>query len=273
MISKNILDDIVIVRGGGDLATGVIQKFYRAGIRTLVLETPRPTAIRRTVALCEAVTNGSASVEDMAARLIEKADDCARIWDKGEIPVLVDPDGKSIGVLKPVCVIDAILAKKNLGTTQSLAPIVLALGPGFSAPRDAHAVIETMRGHSLGTLIFSDCALPDTGTPGLIAGRSAERVLCAPCDGVVLNLRTIGDVVNEGDAIFEVGGNIVTAPFCGVLRGLISDGSQVTRGFKTADIDPRLDSDCHTISDKARCLGGAALEGYLYFRKSLWLSV
>lgn len=269
MMAKNIFDDIVIVRGGGDLATGVVQKFYRAGIKTLVLESPHPTSIRRTVALCEAVSNGVSRVEDMTARLIDKIDCCAGIWDKSEVPVLIDPDGKSINIVKPVCVIDAILAKENLGTTASLAPIVLALGPGFSAPKDAHAVIETMRGHTLGSLILSGAALPDTGTPGLIASRAAERVLRAPCDGVVENLRTIGDVVNEGDVIFKVGENAVTAPFRGVLRGLIADGSQVTRGFKTADIDPRLDSDCHTISDKARCLGGAALEGYLYFRKKL----
>lgn len=269
MTTKNIFDDIVIVRGGGDLATGVVQKFYRAGIKVLVLEAPHPTAIRRTVALCEVVSNSVSRVEDMTARLIEKSHDCARIWDKGEIPVLVDPDGRSINAVKPVCVIDAILAKKNLGTSASLAPIVLALGPGFSAPKDAHAVIETMRGHTLGSLIFSGSALPDTGTPGFIANRAAERVLRAPCDGVFENMRTIGDVVNEGDAIFKVCENTVTAPFRGVLRGLIANGTQVTRGFKTADIDPRLDSDCYTISDKARCLGGAALEGYLYFRKSL----
>lgn len=268
-MTQSIYDDVVIIRGGGDLATGVIQKFYRAGIKVLVLEAPLPTAIRRTVSLCEAVTNGVSHVEDMTARLIKTPGDCEKIWDIGEIPVLVDPAGESIRTIKPLGLVDAILAKKNLGTTANLAPIVLALGPGFSAPKDAHAVIETMRGHTLGTLIFTGSALPNTGTPGLIAGRAVERVLRAPCDGVVEALQKIGDIVNECDVIFKVNGNSVTAPFHGVLRGLIANGMHVTRGFKTADIDPRLDTDCYTITDKARCIGGAVLEGYFYFRKSL----
>lgn len=269
VMTQRIYNDAVIVRGGGDLATGVIQKFYRAGVKVLVLEVPRPTAIRRTVALCEAVANGVSHVEDMTACLIKAPGDCEKIWDKGEIPVLIDPTGESIKTVKPIGVVDAILAKKNFGTTASLAPIVLALGPGFSAPEDAHAVIETMRGHTLGALIFAGAALPDTGTPGLIAGRAVERVLRAPCNGVVEALRKIGDIVSEGDAVFKVGKNTVTAPFNGVLRGLIANGMYVTRGFKAADIDPRFDTDCYTITDKARCIGGAALEGYLYFRKNL----
>lgn len=268
-MTQSILDDIVVVRGGGDLATGVIQKFYRAGIKVLVLESPCPTAIRRTVSLCEAVVSGTTHVEDMTAHLIKNICDCEKIWSMGDIPVMVDPDGISIKLVKPIGVINAVMAKKNLGTTASLAPVVLALGPSFSAPKDAHAVIETMRGPSLGNLILSGSALSDTGIPGLISGRAAERVLHAPCDGVVRSLRKIGEKVNEGDVIFMVGENAVTAPFRGILRGLIADGAHVTRGLKVADIDPRLDIDCNAISDKARCIGGAALEGYLYFRKQL----
>lgn len=267
MRSDGILQDIVIVRGGGDLATGVVQKFFRAGIKVLILEIPRPTAIRRTVSLSRAVFDGTAKVEDITARLIENPHDCAEIWDNGEIPVLVDPNADSIGILKPHGVVDAIIAKKNLGTHAKMAPVVIALGPGFTAPADAHAVVETMRGHDLGRLIFDGSALPDTKIPGAVAGRAAERVLRAPCDGIMENLRDIGDIVNEGEILFLVAGKAVAAPFSGVLRGIIANGISVSAGLKVADVDPRLDIDCGTISDKARCLGGAALEAYFYCRR------
>lgn len=269
MRGANILDDIIVIRGGGDLATGVAQKFFHAGMKTLVLEAKTPLAVRRAVSLCRAVSDGVCTVEDMTARLVKSAEDCAAVWRDGEIPVLVDENAASLSVIRPDGVIDAILAKRNLGTNPAMAPVVIALGPGFDAPRDAHAVIETMRGHTLGKIIFNGGAIPDTGTPGLIGSRAAERVLRAPCGGVIENLRQISDLVNEGDGIFRVGGKTVTAPFAGVLRGLIADGAEVAAGLKTADIDPRADSDCHTISDKARAVGGAALDAYLYLRRKL----
>ncbi len=269
MISESILDDVVIVRGGGDIATGTIQKLWRAGMKLLVLEVAEPTAIRRTIALSEAVKYGTATVEGMTAIRIEKADDCSGIWQHGDIPVIVDPTGASIAQMQPIGVVDAILAKKNLGTNANMAPIVIALGPGFIAPSDAHIVVETMRGHTLGSLIFSGSALPNTGTPAMIGGRAAERVLRAPCDGKVDALHQIGDILHEGDEVFKVAEKAVTAPFSGILRGIIEDGIEVTQGFKIADIDPRLDSDCNTITDKARCLGGAVLEAYLYLRRKL----
>ena len=264
---SDLTNDVVLVRGGGDLATGVVQKLFRAGIRVVILETERPLAIRRTVALAEAVYDGSAQVEDMTARRIDDGEQCPAIWRKGEIPLLVDPDCACLPSLRPRGLVDAILAKRNLGTSPAQAEIVIALGPGFTAPGDAHAVIETQRGHCLGRVIFEGAALPNTGTPGIIAGKGAERVMRAPCAGAVRHHKRIGDVVERGEPVFSVAGTPVLAPFAGLLRGLLREGLQVPEGLKTADVDPRLDSDWNSISEKARCIGGGVLEAYLYLRR------
>lgn len=263
---NSLTKDIVVVRGGGDLATGVIQKLHRSGIRVLVLETARPLAIRRTVALAGAVYDGCAQVEDLVARRIDHSSQCAELWRRREIPLLVDPDCRCLGTVEPDGVVDAILAKRNLGTHPAMAEIVIALGPGFSAPEDAHAVVETMRGHTLGRVIFQGAALANTGTPGIIAGKGVERVLRAPCGGPVLHHKKIGETVAAGEAVFSVAGEPVRAPFTGLLRGLIQEGLEVPEGMKAADLDPRLDSDWKSISDKARCIGGGVLEAYLYLR-------
>lgn len=258
------IENLIIVRGAGDLATGVIQKLHRAGLKLLVLEAEKPTAIRRTVALCEAVYNGTAHVEDITGRKIESIGEIEDCQKAGEIPLIVDPAGRLIRELSPVAVIDAILAKKNLGTVRSMAPITIALGPGFNAGKDVDAVIETMRGHNLGRLILKGQAFTNSGIPGEIGGQSAKRVLHAPIAGRVHNLCNIGAVLEEGAPVLEVGNTVMYAPFRGLIRGLIHDGMQVQRGMKIGDIDPRYDVDIHTISDKARCLGGAVLEAYFY---------
>lgn len=269
MTTVNTDSDIVIVRGGGDLATGVVQKLFRSGFRVAVLETGSPTAIRRTVALCEAVFDGTARVEDMTARRVADAAECAGVWARGEIPLLVDPGMTSLASLRPSGLVDAILAKRNIGLRADLAGVVIALGPGFTAPADAHAVVETMRGHNLGRVIFSGAALPNTGVPGEIGGKSAQRVVHAPCAERVRHSSAIGRAVREGEPILSLDGTVVVAPFAGLLRGLIREGLQVPRGMKIADIDPRLDSDWHSISDKARCIGGGVLEAYLYLRNRM----
>ena len=255
---------IVIIRGGGDLATGLIQKFFRSGFKLLVLETEKPTAIRRSVALCEAVFTGNAAVEDMNCARIEALSELDKCFEKKIIPLLVDPNGMSIQELKPIAVIDAIMAKRNIGTHKNMAPVTIALGPGFCAGEDVHAVIETMRGHDLGRLILKGFAHPNTGIPGEVGGKSAQRVLHAPLAGEVHHVRRLGDVVEAGAAICTINGETVKAPFKGLLRGLIRDGLQVPKGLKVADIDPRLDIDWRSISDKARCIGGAALEAFLF---------
>jgi xanthine dehydrogenase accessory factor len=257
----------IIVRGGGDLATGVVQKFFRAGFPVAILETPAPTAIRRSVALCEAVYDGSARVEDVDCRRVIDPDEMEACWQKGIVPLLVDPSGELIPKIRPAAVIDAILAKRYTGTHRGMADITIALGPGFCAGEDVDIVIETMRGHDLGRLILRGNAMPNTGIPGEIEGKSAERVLHAPVSGTVIHKKRIGDVVEQGEMLFTVGGTEVRSPFTGLLRGLIHEGMEAPKGMKIADIDPRRGVDWHTISDKARCLGGAALEAYLLLQK------
>ncbi|MCC8189111.1 MAG: EF2563 family selenium-dependent molybdenum hydroxylase system protein [Planctomycetes bacterium] len=260
-------DAVVVVRGGGDIATGTVQKFFRAGFRVAILETDRPTTIRRSVALGTAVYDGAARVEDMTARRVDGADGCAGVWARGEIPVLVDPEMSCLAALRPAGLVDAVLAKRNLGLRAGLADVVIALGPGFTAPTDADAVVETMRGHGLGRVIFSGSAQPNTGLPAAIGGRGAERVLRAPAAGTVRHHRAIGSAVAAGETILSVNGVAVAAAFPGLVRGLIREGLTVPAGMKVADVDPRLDSDWRSISDKARCIGGGALEAYLFLRR------
>ena len=270
--------DLIVVRGAGDLATGTIHRLKKAGFRLLVLEAEHPAAIRRQVALSEAVYAGSARVEDVEAvrmdvELAEKKNrkelleqEMERIWKKDGVPVLVDPAGLSIAALCPAVVVDAILAKKNLGTTKEMAPLVIALGPGFTAGEDVDVVIETKRGHNLGRVIRSGSAVPNTGIPGIIGGYGKERVMHAQAEGSLRNAASIGDIVEAGAVIAEIetenGMVPVEASLSGLLRGLIRDGYPVTKGFKIADIDPRKEElqNCFTISDKARCIAGSVLE-------------
>ncbi|WP_461873424.1 selenium-dependent molybdenum cofactor biosynthesis protein YqeB [Fusicatenibacter sp.] len=270
--------DLIVVRGAGDLATGTIHRLKKAGFRLLVLEAEHPAAIRRQVALSEAVYAGSARVEDVEAvrmdvELAEKKNrkelleqEMEGIWKKDGVPVLVDPAGLSIAALRPAVVVDAILAKKNLGTTKEMAPLVIALGPGFTAGEDVDVVIETKRGHNLGRVIRSGSAVPNTGIPGIIGGYGKERVMHAQAEGILRNAASIGDIVEAGAVIAEIetenGMVPVEASLSGLLRGLIRDGYPVTKGFKIADIDPRKEElqNCFTISDKARCIAGSVLE-------------
>ena len=270
--------DLIVVRGAGDLATGTIHRLKKAGFRLLVLEAEHPAAIRRQVALSEAVYAGSARVEDVEAvrmdvDLAEKKNrkelleqEMERIWKKDGVPVLVDPAGLSIAALRPAVVVDAILAKKNLGTTKEMAPLVIALGPGFTAGEDVDVVIETKRGHNLGRVIRSGSAVPNTGIPGIIGGYGKERVMHAQAEGILRNAASVGDIVEARAVIAEIeteNGTVpVEASLSGLLRGLIRDGYPVTKGFKIADIDPRKEElqNCFTISDKARCIAGSVLE-------------
>ena len=285
-----ITDQLVIVRGGGDLATGVIWALRRAGFPVLILESEHPSAIRRTVSLSEAVYEGTATVEDITVRLARNLDQAQYFLFEDGIAMLVDPEGRAIrdiidteekysewdtGLstlegggrhLFLTAVVDAILAKRNLGTTKDMAPFVVALGPGFTAGQDCDVVIETMRGHTLARPIREGSALPNTGTPGLIAGHSADRVIHSPAAGVLRAVSKIGDEVEQDQVIacIETGDQDsvpVKASFAGLLRGLIRDGYPVSEGFKIADIDPRREQyeNCVTISDKARALGSAVV--------------
>ena len=304
IIKKNLL---IICRGAGDLATGIIHRLHRAGHRVIALETDYPAAIRRQVSFCEAVYDGSAVVEGVTARLVpaladaetdtetysgendtpaahivsEKWDSSAieAVLEAGEIPLLIDPKGESIALLKPDVVVDAIIAKKNLGTTINMAPLVLGVGPGFTAGQDVHLVIESMRGHNLARIITDGMAQPNTGVPGNIAGFTSERVIHAPAAGYIHDVRKIGDIVQKGDEIARIYRDKesydnalseyvpVNATITGIIRGLIREGYYFRKGFKIADIDPRESelSNCFTISDKARSIAGSVLEAVSAF--------
>ena len=263
------MKNLIIVRGGGDLATGTIYKLKKSGFPILILEVATPSAIRRNVAFCEAVYQGTQTVEDMTCYLAASQEQAEQFLSEGKLTVLVDPVGESIAKLNPLAVVDAILAKRNLGTHKEMAPITVALGPGFTAGEDVDAVIETKRGHNLGRVLWTGNAAPNTGIPGIIGGYGKERVIHCPATGILRNVKKITDTVSKGDTIAMVetadGSVPVKATLDGILRGLIRDGYPVTAGFKIADLDPRADEldNCFTISDKARCIAGGVLEAIL----------
>ena len=306
-MSKKKKNLLIICRGAGDLATGIIHRLHRAGHRVIALETDYPAAIRRQVSFCEAVYDGSAAVEGVTARLVPALADAetdaetyseindtpaahvaSEKWDRsaieavleaGEVPLLIDPTGESIALLKPDVVVDAIIAKKNLGTTINMAPLVIGVGPGFTAGNDVHLVIESMRGHNLARIITDGMAQPNTGVPGNIAGFTSERVIHAPAAGYIHDVRKIGDIVQKGDEIARIypdKGSFdnelseyvpVNATITGIIRGLIREGYYFREGFKIADIDPREGelTNCFTISDKARSIAGSVLEAVSAF--------
>jgi xanthine dehydrogenase accessory factor len=263
------MKEIVIVRGGGDIASGVIQKLYRCGFKVLVLEIENPTCIRRAVSFSEALFEGEIEVEGIKSVRVRNLEEIEDAWKNNKVPVIIDPKGSYINLLKPKAVVDGILAKKNLGTYINMAPITIALGPGFEAGKDVDVVIETNRGHNLGRLIFNGEAQADTGAPGNIGGYTKERVIYSPCDGVINNVREIGDIVKKEEPLAYVGDYIVRATIDGVLRGIIRNNSKVHKGLKIADIDPRLEErkNCFTISDKARTIGGGVLEALIYLNR------
>ncbi len=264
------MENLIIVRGGGDIATGTICKLYQSGFRVLVLEIKTPSAIRRNVAFSEAVYQGKQTVEDVTCILAVDLNEAAARLERRELVMLVDPQGECISKLKPMAVVDGILAKTNMGTHRGMAPITVALGPGFEAGKDVDAVIETMRGHSLGRVIYQGMAIPDTGVPGAIGGYAKERVIHSPGAGILRNVRKVTETVKQGEviALIEAEGTSipVKATIDGLLRGLIRDGYPVTKGFKIADIDPRIQEydNCFTVSDKARCIAGGVLEAILH---------
>ena len=263
---------LILVKGAGDLATGTAVRLYRAGFQVVMTDITQPTAVRRTVAFSQCIYDGQTTVEGITARKAENRDQVRDILAAGEIPVLVDPQASILPQLPFMAVVDAILAKKNLGTTISDAPIVLALGPGFTAGVDCHGVIETKRGHDLGRLILEGAAIPNTGVPGDVGGYTTERIIRAPADGPFEPVAQIGQQVNLGDVVAKVNGIPVTAQLTGIVRGMLPAGIPVTAGMKSGDIDPRCEvRHCFTVSDKARAIGGGVLEGILYFGRRLRL--
>ncbi len=268
------MENLVIVRGGGDIATGTIHKLYRSGFPVVILEIENPSTIRRKVAFSEAMYENETIVEGVICKKANHMDDITSILSEGKIPIIKDENCDILKYMNPLALVDGILAKKNLGTKKTMAPITIALGPGFEAGVDVDVVIETQRGHDLGRILFDGFAQKNTGIPGIIGGYGKERVIHSPATGIIKNLSHISDTVMKGQAIAFIGDKKVEATIDGILRGIIKDGYPVVQGLKIADIDPRIEEkkNCFTISDKARCIGGSVLESILFLRRSKNLS-
>ncbi len=253
-------DELVLLRGGGDLATGAVWRLWRARFPVVVCELTQPLSVRRTVSVSSAVSRGSVAVDGMPAQRAESAAEAVDLARRGIVAVLVSP---GLAPITREVVVDARMAKRNIDTTLADAPLVVALGPGFHVGVDAHAVVETMRGPRLGRVLRSGTAAADTGVPGEVGGKGSERVVRAPVEGTVAWLVGIGDRVGTAQVMGQLDECTITAPFDGVVRGLIDDGTRVPAGLKIADVDPRLDVDCDEISDKALAVGGGVLEAVL----------
>ncbi|UCD71634.1 MAG: EF2563 family selenium-dependent molybdenum hydroxylase system protein [Syntrophobacterales bacterium] len=259
-----LIDLLILVRGAGEMATGVAHTLWQSHFRVWMTEIPQPLAVRREVSFCEAIYEGEKQVKGVVAKYIKAADEIKQIWKEGMIPLLIDPQAKSREILRPHVLVDAIVAKRNLGTNITDAPLVIGLGPGFTAGRDVHVVVETQRGHDLARLIFEGEAEPNTGIPGEISGYSEERVLRAPVEGIFSANKRIGEQVKEGDVVATVRGLPVKARVSGVLRGILRDGTRVNERMKAGDIDPRgKKAYCYSISDKARSVASGVLKTIL----------
>jgi len=259
---------LVVIKGAGDLASGIAVRLAHCGFSIVMTDLEKPTSIRRTVCFSEAIQKGQFCVEDVRGTFAADLSEIPEILSRNEIAVLVDPDAHCIPLIQPDAVVDAILAKRNLGTRIDDAPIVIGVGPGFTAGVDCRAVIETQRGHNLGRVILSGCAAPNSGIPGNISGFTIERILRAPVDGIFTEIHHIGDTVEKGEIVASVEGQPIVAQLHGVIRGLLPTGTAVTAGMKSGDIDPRCVADnCYTVSDKARAIGGGVLEALLMLQK------
>lgn len=260
-------DTLILIKGAGDLASGTAARLYRCGFPVAMTELPQPLMVRRTVSFGQAVYAGAITIEGITARRADDVPRAVALLAAGEIPVLVDPGAACLAELRPAVLVDATMAKRNTGTALSDAPLVIALGPGFTAGLDCHAVIETQRGHWLGRVLWRGAAQPDTGIPGEVGGQAAARVLRAPTDGILVARAEIGDRVGAGAIVATVDGEPVRAACDGIVRGLIHSGLHVTAGLKVGDVDPRAErAHCFTISDKALAIGGGVLEAILASR-------
>jgi len=260
--------ETVVVRGGGDLASGVIYRLFQSGYKIVVLDIENPLAVRKNVSFCQSIYDGSIVIEGVEGVFCKNLEDINTAHNHNKIPVLIDPEGILIKKLKPDIVIDGILAKKNLGTNKKMADIVIALGPGFEADRDVHAVIETYTvNNNLSKVIYEGKASKNTGIPGMVKGYSGERAFYSPVSGVTKVVKDIGERVDEGDVILEIGNKKVKAPIGGIVRGMIMKGIYVDKNVKMGDIEPRERVDfCYGISDKARAIGGGVLEAILHLQ-------
>ncbi|MEG6586406.1 selenium-dependent molybdenum cofactor biosynthesis protein YqeB [Dendrosporobacter sp. 1207_IL3150] len=260
------MDKLVLIKGGGDIATGIAHRLFMSGFKIAITELPKPTMVRRSVSFAQSVYDIETTVEGVTAKCVE-LEQAESVLVQGCIPVIISDVNNCIDKLKPTFFVDAIIAKYNTGTSITDAKVVVAVGPGFTAGQDVHAVVETMRGHDLGRVYYKGAAIPDTGIPGEIAGYTVERLLRAPEDGEFVSSRKIGDQVVAGDIVGHVASNEVRAGINGIIRGLIQDKLIVYKGMKIGDIDPRCRREhCFTISDKARAVAGGVLEAIMHLK-------
>ncbi len=256
---------LIVIKGAGDLATGIACRLFQSGFSVIMTEIARPTTVRCTVAFSSGVSRGEATVEGITAKLAAHPEQALGLTRTGFVAVLVDPAGEAVAALRPDGVVDAILAKRNLGTSRTDAPAVIGVGPGFTAGVDCHAAVETQRGHHLGRVLYTGSPAANTGIPGEIGGYTTQRLLRAPADGTFIPAAAIGDAVSAGQTVGFVAGHPMTAQISGVLRGLLPEGTPVTLGMKAGDVDPRCQvTHCFSVSDKARAVGGGVLEGLLH---------
>ncbi|MCS7280967.1 MAG: selenium-dependent molybdenum cofactor biosynthesis protein YqeB [Desulfobacterota bacterium] len=256
----------VVIKGAGEMASGIAHRLFMAGIKKILMtELPNPLCIRRTVSFCEAIYEGQWEVEGVKALFLRSIEEVQKVWDQGMIGVIVDPSSSSIASLNPHVVVDARMIKKYTEGKIKDEPIVIGIGPGFRAPENCHAVIESQRGHFLGKVIYNGEAEPHTKVPSPVLGYTTERVLRAPCSGVVKHVKKIGDRIKKGEIVMYVDKTPVFSEIDGILRGLIRE-IEVSENEKIGDIDPRMDARyLNTISDKARAIGGGVLEAILHF--------
>ncbi|WFD12278.1 selenium-dependent molybdenum cofactor biosynthesis protein YqeB [Tepidibacter hydrothermalis] len=261
------MNDVVIIRSGGDIASGIAHRLYKCGFKVIIIEIEKPLVIRRSISFADSISKGKKEVEGVVAKHIKRYDEIDGIWKNKEIPVIIDEGCTILNYIKPLAVVDAILAKKNIGTHIDMAPITIGVGPGFEAGVDVNLVVETNRGQTLGQVIHSGKAQENTGIPGNIIGYTTERVIKSPCDGVLTIKEDIGNMVYKGDVVCYVGDEPVKTVISGVVRGMISDNSNVFKGLKIADVDPRGKTEyCDIISDKARAVAGGVVEAIMYMK-------
>ena len=263
---------MVLIRGGGEMATGIAHRLHRCHMRVVITEIATPTSVRRNVAFAEAVYEGAQTVEGVKAVRIASCDEAYAVWKQDQIPIFVDPDASIREILKPAVVVDAIMAKKNGAAKLTDAPVVIGVGPGFTAGIDVRAVVESNRGHHLGRVIWDGAAESDTGIPAPVHGYTESRVLRVPQTGIFKALRAIGDLITIGESVAEVNGEAIKAEISGQIRGLLRNGIQVEQGIKAGDIDPRGQRGyCDSISDKSRAIAGGVLEAVLHSFRDLKL--
>ena len=262
---RTSIDLKVLIRGGGEMASGIVHRLHQSHMKVLITEVPAPTAVRRTLAFAEAVYLGSQTIENVKAVLVKDAAEAKREWQRGHIPLLVDPDARIREIIGPDVLVDAIMAKKNSTTKISDAPLVIGIGPGFVTGSNAHAIVESNRGYNLGRVIWNGTAEPDTGIPAAVSGYAEARVFRAPRSGHFTGFREIGDPVQGGECVAEVDGIPIKAQISGMIRGMLRSGIAIAAGVKVGDIDPRGEREyCYMISDKARAIGGGVLEAILH---------